>query len=97
MPALRNLEPLFARVQKPARYTGGAWNSTPKDWDECDVRVVWRPRRGSNQLCNNHDWCPTTTGPRQRAPSKQVVDLSRLRTFAPVELCLRWLLSIMLL
>ncbi|MEK7693778.1 MAG: TIGR03960 family B12-binding radical SAM protein [Chloroflexota bacterium] len=40
MPALRNLESLFARVQKPARYTGGEWNSTVKDWDACDVRVV---------------------------------------------------------
>ena len=40
MPALRNLESLFARVQKPARYTGGEWNSVVKDWDACDVRVV---------------------------------------------------------
>ena len=40
MPALHNLESLFARVQKPARYTGGEWNSTVKDWDACDVRVV---------------------------------------------------------
>lgn len=40
MPALRNLESLFARVQKPARYTGGEWNSTVKDWDACDVRVA---------------------------------------------------------
>ena len=27
MPALRNLAPMLARVQKPARYTGGEWNS----------------------------------------------------------------------
>ncbi len=40
MPALHNLESLFARVQKPARYTGGEWNSIVKDWDGCDVRVV---------------------------------------------------------
>ena len=40
MPALRNLEPVFARVQKPARYTGGEWNSVTKDWDACDVRVA---------------------------------------------------------
>ena len=40
MPALHGLESLFARVQKPARYTGGEWNSTVKDWDGCDVRVV---------------------------------------------------------
>ena len=40
MPALHNLESLFAAVQKPARYTGGEWNSIVKDWDACDVRVV---------------------------------------------------------
>ena len=34
MPALHSLESLFARVQKPARYTGGEWNSIVKDWDE---------------------------------------------------------------
>ena len=28
------------RVQKPARYTGGEWNSIVKDWDACDVRVA---------------------------------------------------------
>jgi radical SAM family uncharacterized protein len=32
---------LFARVQKPARYTGGEWNSIVKDWDACDVRVAF--------------------------------------------------------
>ena len=41
MPALRNLEPMFSRVQKPARYTGGEWNSIVKDWDACDVRVAF--------------------------------------------------------
>jgi radical SAM family uncharacterized protein len=41
VPALRNLEPLFARVSKPARYTGGEWNSVAKDWDACDVRVAF--------------------------------------------------------
>ncbi|MBI2724241.1 MAG: TIGR03960 family B12-binding radical SAM protein [Chloroflexi bacterium] len=41
MPVLRNLEPLLARVQKPARYTGGEWNSITKDWDACDVRVAF--------------------------------------------------------
>ena len=40
MPALRNLEPTLGRVQKPARYTGGEWNSIVKDWDACDVRVA---------------------------------------------------------
>jgi len=41
VPALRNLEPLFARVTKPARYTGGEWNSINRDWDACDVRVAF--------------------------------------------------------
>ena len=41
MPTLRNLEPLFARVSKPARYTGGEWNSIVRDWDACDVRVAF--------------------------------------------------------
>lgn len=41
MPALRNLAPMLARVQKPARYTGGEWNSATRDWDACDVRVVF--------------------------------------------------------
>src|SRR5437763_5289232 len=41
VPALRNLDPIFARVQKPARYTGGEWNSVVKDWDACDVRVAF--------------------------------------------------------
>jgi hypothetical protein len=40
MPVVRNLEPVFARVSKAARYTGGEWNSTVKDWDACDVRVA---------------------------------------------------------
>jgi radical SAM family uncharacterized protein len=31
---------VFARVQRPARYTGGEWNSVTKDWDACDVRVA---------------------------------------------------------
>ena len=41
MTAIRNLEALFARVQKPARYTGGEWNSIVKDWDACDVRAAF--------------------------------------------------------
>ncbi len=41
MPALRNLDAVFARVQKAARYTGGEWNSVTKDWDACDVRVAF--------------------------------------------------------
>ena len=41
MPALTNLEAVFPRVQKPARYTGGEWNSIVKDWDACDLRAVF--------------------------------------------------------
>lgn len=41
MPALRNLESLFSRVSKPARYTGGEWNSAVRDWDASDVRMVF--------------------------------------------------------
>jgi radical SAM family uncharacterized protein len=41
MPRLHNLESVFSRVSKPARYTGGEWNSVVKDWDACDVRVVF--------------------------------------------------------
>ncbi|MBI5283489.1 MAG: B12-binding domain-containing radical SAM protein, partial [Chloroflexi bacterium] len=40
MPALHNLESVFSRVTKPARYTGGEWNSAVRDWDACDVRIV---------------------------------------------------------
>jgi radical SAM family uncharacterized protein len=40
VPALRGLDSVFARVQKPARYTGGEWNSVVKDWDACDVRIA---------------------------------------------------------
>jgi len=40
MPALRNLEPAFARVTRATRYTGGEWNSIVKDWDACDVRIA---------------------------------------------------------
>jgi hypothetical protein len=32
------LERILPTVSKPARYTGGEWNSIVKDWDACDVR-----------------------------------------------------------
>jgi radical SAM family uncharacterized protein len=32
------LEPLLASVQKPIQYVGGELNSTPKEWDEAEVR-----------------------------------------------------------
>ena len=34
------IEPLLARVSKPARYTGGEWNSITKDWEKTSVRVA---------------------------------------------------------
>jgi radical SAM family uncharacterized protein len=34
------LERILPSVSKPARYTGGEWNSVVKDWDACDVRWV---------------------------------------------------------
>ena len=52
MPALHSLESVLARVGKPARYTGGEFNSVIRDWDACDVRIAlggvahkpWRAR-----------------------------------------------------
>ena len=32
------LDRILPAVTKPARYTGGEWNSVIKDWDACDVR-----------------------------------------------------------
>jgi radical SAM family uncharacterized protein len=32
------LESILPTVSKPARYTGGEWNSVVKDWSACDVR-----------------------------------------------------------
>jgi radical SAM family uncharacterized protein len=32
------LEQILPTVAKPARYTGGEWNSVVKDWEACDVR-----------------------------------------------------------
>ena len=34
------IEPLLTRVSKPARYTGGEWNSVTKDWDAAAARFV---------------------------------------------------------
>ena len=31
---------LFHKVTKPARYTGGEWNSMPKEWDAVAVKVA---------------------------------------------------------
>jgi radical SAM family uncharacterized protein len=32
------LQRILPAVSRPARYTGGEWNSIVKDWDACDVR-----------------------------------------------------------
>jgi radical SAM family uncharacterized protein len=32
------LDRILPTVSKPARYTGGEWNSVVKDWDACEVR-----------------------------------------------------------
>jgi radical SAM family uncharacterized protein len=36
----QELERILPAVSKPARYTGGEWNSVVKDWDASDVRWV---------------------------------------------------------
>jgi radical SAM family uncharacterized protein len=36
----RFLERTLLRVQKPARYTGGEWNSTVKEWDAIPQRIA---------------------------------------------------------
>ncbi len=35
-----NLDRILYQVIKPARYTGGEWNSIKKDWDKADVHVA---------------------------------------------------------
>jgi len=35
-----SVEALLARVSKPARYTGGEWNSITKDWRQTAVRIA---------------------------------------------------------
>ncbi|MBM7854520.1 radical SAM family uncharacterized protein [Desulfohalotomaculum tongense] len=37
----QKLEKLLFQVQKPARYTGGEWNSVKKDWDAVKVRMAF--------------------------------------------------------
>jgi len=31
---------ILSKVQKPARYTGGEWNSVVKDWQQVDIKVA---------------------------------------------------------
>ena len=35
-----SLDSVLSRVTKPARYTGGEWNSVVKDWESTEIRVV---------------------------------------------------------
>ena len=35
-----NLNNILHQVTRPARYTGGEWNSVVKDWDKTPIRVV---------------------------------------------------------
>lgn len=37
---MTTLDRILPRVTKPARYTGGEWNSVVKDWREVEVRVA---------------------------------------------------------
>jgi radical SAM family uncharacterized protein len=37
---LTNLDAILHKVQKPARYTGGEWNSIIKDWSQTPVRIA---------------------------------------------------------
>jgi len=40
MNELTHLDKILRRVSKPARYTGGEWNSIVKDWDNTPIRVA---------------------------------------------------------
>ncbi len=35
-----NLDDILHQVTKPARYTGGEWNSITKDWEATDIRIA---------------------------------------------------------
>ena len=35
-----SLDSVLSRVTKPARYTGGEWNSVVKDWESTEIKVV---------------------------------------------------------
>ncbi len=37
---MTNLDKILHRVTRPARYTGGEWNSVVKDWDETPIRFA---------------------------------------------------------
>ena len=35
-----NLDGILYKVTKPARYTGGEWNSVVKDWESAQIRIA---------------------------------------------------------
>ncbi|MFC1966006.1 TIGR03960 family B12-binding radical SAM protein [Chloroflexota bacterium] len=37
---MTNLDTILHQVTKPARYTGGEWNSIVKDWDKTPIRIA---------------------------------------------------------
>ena len=37
---LSHLDNILHQVTKPARYTGGEWNSIVKDWDKTPIRIA---------------------------------------------------------
>jgi len=37
---MTDLKDILPKVQKPARYTGGEWNSIVKDWEATDIKIV---------------------------------------------------------
>ncbi|MFC1958659.1 TIGR03960 family B12-binding radical SAM protein [Chloroflexota bacterium] len=37
---MNQLDSILYQVKKPARYTGGEWNSIIKDWDKTPIRIV---------------------------------------------------------
>ena len=37
---MTNLDSILYQVAKPARYSGGEWNSTVKDWDKTPIRIA---------------------------------------------------------
>ena len=37
---MNNIDSILHKVQKPARYTGGEWNSIIKDWSQIPVRIA---------------------------------------------------------
>jgi radical SAM family uncharacterized protein len=37
---MTDLNDILPKVQKPARYTGGEWNSIVKDWESTDIKIA---------------------------------------------------------